>query len=108
MDRCWSLGVAKSNRRVLTGRKKSIAHLRGLCPLRTQTGWQASCCGDSCKVAFIGGVHMEYVLPIILLATVLTTLWVVFLQVMDGCLRLYRRLKAPHVVTCPATGEPAA
>ena len=51
---------------------------------------------------------MEYALLIIVSAVVAVALWPGFLLTMDGCLKIYRRLKAPYVVTCPATEEPAA
>jgi len=51
---------------------------------------------------------MEHAVLILPIAVVLTVLWPAFLQAMAVCVKIYRRLNAPRVITCPATMGPAA
>jgi hypothetical protein len=51
---------------------------------------------------------MERVLLNIVAAVILSGLWLVLLLAVEGCVKIYHRLRAPRVVTCPADHAPAA
>jgi len=51
---------------------------------------------------------MEHMLSMIVAAIVAIPLWLVLVVFTERCVRLYRRLRPPFVVTCPATQTPAA
>ena len=51
---------------------------------------------------------MEHALLTVVTSIIVAALWLGLLLLIQGSLRIYRRLRTPQVVTCPATQSPAA